>query len=140
GLLVNEDYYIPNDTGNFTFVRGDFTLAGNAAAIPPCSTNPSTAACTYTGRINIPWSKQFQPRVGVSYELDPSAHDKVYANAARYDNMDNQSLARAAAPLRLLRVDSFFNIQTGALIQSVVRANQTNKLVIPNIDPTYTDE
>ena len=140
GLLANEDYYIPNDNGNFTFVRGDFTVAGNAAAIPPCSTNPSTAACTYTGRINIPWSKQFQPRVGISYELDANAHDKVYANAARYDNMDNQSLARAAAPLRLLRVDSFFNIQTGALIQSVVRANQTNKLVIPNIDPTYTDE
>jgi hypothetical protein len=140
GVLVNEDYYIPNDTGSFTFVRGDPATPGNAAGIPACSVNSTGPACTYTGRINIPWSKQWQPRIGLAYELDAKAHDKLYANAARYDNMDNQSLARAAAPLRLLRVDSFFNIQTGALIQSVVRANQTNKLVIPNIDPTYTDE
>ena len=140
GVLVNEDYYIPNDNGSFTFVRGDFRTPGNAAAIPACSVNSSGPACTYTGRINLPWSKQWQPRIGVSYEVDSQVHDKVYANAARYDNMDNQSLARAAAPKRLLRVDSFFNVDTGALIQSVTRANQTNKLVIPNIDPTYTDE
>ncbi len=141
GVLVNEDYYIPNDTSSFTFIRGDFKTPGNATSIPACSVAPATAtACTYQGRINIPWSKQWQPRFGIAYEVDSKAHDKVYANIARYDLMDNQSLARAAAPIRLLRVDSFFNIQTGALIQDVVRANQTNKLVIPNIDPTYTDE
>lgn len=140
GVLVNEDYYIPNDNGSFTFIRGNPATPGNAAAIPACSVNSSGPACTYTGRIDIPWSKQWQPRIGISYELDAKAHDKLYTNLARYDNMDNQSLARAAAPVRLLRVDSFFNITTGALIQSVVRANQTNKLVIPNIDPTYTDE
>lgn len=140
GVLANEDYYIPNDNGSFNFIRGDFTRPGNAAAFPACSTNPTASPCTYTGRINIPWSKQWQPRIGVAYEVDSKAHDKAYLNLARYDNMDNQSLARAAAPLRLTRVDAFFNIQTGALIQEVVRANQTNKLVIPNIDPTYTDE
>jgi hypothetical protein len=140
GVLVNEDYYIPNDDGSFTFVRGNPATPGNAAAIPPCSTNPSTAACTYTGRINIPWGKQWQPRIGIAYEIDPKAHDKIYVNAARYDNMDNQSIARAAAPFRALRVDDYINLTTGALITEVVRANQTNKLVIPNIDPTYTDE
>jgi carboxypeptidase family protein/TonB-dependent receptor-like protein len=141
GVLVNEDYFIPNDTGSFSFIRGDFTTPGNASVIPPCATAPAGApACTYTGRINIPWSKQWQPRVGISYEIDPNVHDKVYANAARYDNMDNQSLARSAAPFRALRVDDYINLTTGAFITEVVRANQTNKLVIPNIDPTYTDE
>ncbi len=141
GALVNEDYYIPNDNKSFTFIRGNFLTPGNASVIPPCATAPAgSPACTYQARINIPWSKQWQPRVGISYEIDPRVHDKVYVNAARYDDMDNQSLARAAAPVRLLRVDAFFNITTGALIQQVVRNNQTNKLVIPNIDPTYTDE
>jgi len=141
GVLVNEDYFIPNDDGAFTFVRGDFKTPGNASAIPPCSTAPAGApACTYTSRVDIPWSKQWQPRIGISYEIDPKAHDKVYVNAARYDNMDNQSLARSAAPFRALRVDDYINLTTGALIKEVVRANQTNKLVIPNIDPTYTDE
>ncbi|HKA38102.1 MAG TPA: TonB-dependent receptor, partial [Thermoanaerobaculia bacterium] len=140
GVLVNEDYYIPNDDGAFSFIRGDFHTPGNAAAIPSCLVNSSGPACTYKSRIDLPWSKQWQPRVGLAYEINPNVHDKVYGNYARYDNMDNQSLARAAAPVRLLRVDAFFNITTGKLIQQVVRNNQTNKLVIPNIDPTYTDE
>jgi hypothetical protein len=141
GVLVNEDYFIPNDTGSFSFIRGDFKTPGNASAIPACSVAPAgAAACTYTGRVNIPWSKQWQPRIGISYEIDARAHDKVYANAARYDNMDNQSLARSAAPFRALRVDDYINLTTGALITEVIRANQTNKLVIPNMDPTYTDE
>ena len=139
GVLVNEDYYIPNDTSSFNFIRGPITTSGNALTLPQCSAGPATA-CLYQSRINIPWSKQWQPRFGVAYEVDSKAHDKVYANLARYDNMDNQSLARAAAPFRLLRVDAFINITTGAVIQEVTRANQTNKLVIPNIDPTYTDE
>jgi len=140
GVLVNEDYFIPNDNGAFTFIRGVITTPGNASAIPPCSTNPTTAACTYTGRVDIPWSKQWQPRIGIAYEVDSKVHDKAYVNLARYDNMDNQSLARSAAPFRALRVDDYINLTTGALITEVVRANQTNKLVIPNIDPTYTDE
>src|SRR5262249_36627132 len=130
----------PNDNGSFTFIRGDFKTSGNASAIPACSTNPTTAACTYTSRINIPWSKQVQPRIGIAYEVDSKVHDKAYVNLARYDNMDNQSIARAAAPFRALRVDDYINLTTGALITEVVRANQTNKLVIPNIKPTYTDE
>ena len=140
GALVNEDYYIPNDNGSFNSIRGDYTRAGNAAAFPSCVTNPSASPCVYRSRIDIPWSKQWQPRIGMAYEVDSKAHDKVYLNLARYDLMDNQSLSRAAAPLRLTRVDAFFNITTGALIQQVTRANQTNKLVIPNIDPTYADE
>ena len=64
----------------------------------------------------------------------------MYANFARYDNMDNQSFARSAAPIRLYRTDAFFNMQTGALIQEITRSNNVNKVVIPNIDPTYTDE
>jgi hypothetical protein len=143
GVLVNEDYYIPNTDGTiqaFTFIRGDFHTPGNATSIPACSTNPTTAACSYQARINIPWSKQWQPRIGIAYEVDSSVHDKAYVNLARYDNMDNQSLARAAAPIRLGRTDTYLNLTTGAVIQDIVRANQTGKLVIPNIKPTYTDE
>jgi Carboxypeptidase regulatory-like domain len=141
GVLDNEDYYIPNGGGDFSFIRGDFTTPGNSLAIPPCSSAPAgSPACAYNARIDIPWSKQWQPRIGIAYEVDAHTHDKAYINLARYDNMDNQSLARAAAPIRLGRVDDYLNITTGALITEVVRANQNGKLVIPNIDPTYTDE
>jgi len=142
GLLVNEDYYIPNDDSSFNFISGNFKTPGSAATLPACAIAPAgSPACVYRSRINIPWSKQFQPRFGIAYELDPKAHDKIYANLARYDNLDNQSIARAAAPVRLGRTDTFINIQTGAIIQDVVRDNNNpTKLVIPTMDPTYTDE
>ena len=54
--------------------------------------------------------------------------------------MDNQSFARSAAPIRLYRTDAFFDLTTGAFIQEVTRTNNTGKIVIPNIDPTFTDE
>jgi hypothetical protein len=142
GVLVNEDYYIPNDTSSFNIISGNYKTPGSAATIPACSIAPAgSAACIYRGRINMPWSKQFQPRFGIAYEIDHKAHDKIYANLARYDNLDNQSIARAAAPVRLGRTDSFINIQTGTVIQDVIRDNNNaTKLVIPTMDPTYTDE
>jgi hypothetical protein len=142
GLLVNEDYYIPNDNSSFNMISGNYKTPGTALTIPACSTAPAgSPACFYRSRINIPWSKQFQPRFGVAYEIDSKAHDKIFANLARYDNMDNQSISRAAAPIRLGRTDSFINITTGAVIQEIVRDNnRPDKLVIPTMDPTYTDE
>ncbi|MEO8191984.1 MAG: carboxypeptidase regulatory-like domain-containing protein [Acidobacteriota bacterium] len=138
GVLVNQDKYIPSG-GTFVFMSGDFTIP-NSVTIPACSSGTTAAACTYRDTLTIPWSKQFQPRVGVSYEIDATAHDKAYANFARYDNLDNQSIARAASPIRLFRVDAFINGTTGAVIQNVVRSNQQDKRVLPGIDPTYTDE
>ena len=51
----------------------------------PC-TDPAhlAAACTYTAKQVFSFGSQFQPRVGVAYEVTPSIHDKVYANFARY--------------------------------------------------------
>jgi hypothetical protein len=142
GVLVNEDYYIPNDTSSFNMISGNYKTPGTALTLPACRTAPAgSPACFYRSRINIPWSKQFQPRVGIAYEIDSKVHDKVYVNAARYDNMDNQSIARAAAPIRLGRTDSYINLTTGAVITSIVRDNnRPDKLVIPTMDPTYTDE
>ncbi len=139
GVLLNRDTYIPNDNAEFTFLRGDFRVPN--AQIKPCSdpaANPN--ACTYTDRLTFNFSKQVQPRVGLAYEIDTNVHDKAYLNYGRYDNLDNQSIARAAAPFRLVTSTAFFNATTGALISDTVRPNQTGKKVLPNIDPTYTDE
>src|SRR5678809_289122 len=46
----------------------------------------------------------------------------------------------AAAPIRLYRTDAFFDLQTGAFLQEFTRTNNTGKIVLGNIDPTYTDE
>ncbi|HEX4439393.1 MAG TPA: carboxypeptidase regulatory-like domain-containing protein [Thermoanaerobaculia bacterium] len=139
GVLLNRDQFIPNDNKDFTFIAGDYTLPDDQ--ILPCTDpNKDPRACTYQDTYKFPFSKQWQPRVGVAYEVDPSVHDKAYVNYGRYDNMDNQSFARSAAPLRLYRQDSYFDNATGQFITSVVRTNNTGKKVLPNIDPTFTDE
>ena len=139
GFLVNQDTFIPNDNKEFTFVQGDFTVPNDELL---ACTDPAhlAAACTYEAKQVFSFGAQFQPRVGVAYEVTPSIHDKVYANFGRYSNMDNQSFARAAAPLRLYRVDAYFSNTTGAFITDVVRGNNTGKIVLPDIKPTYTDE
>ena len=139
GVLLNQDTYIPNNNLEFTIVEGDYRLP-NSELLPCTDPNRDPRGCTYTDTYKFPFSKQIQPRVGVAYEIDTRAHDKAYVNYGRYDNMDNQSFARAAAPLRLYRTDAFFNAQTGDFIQSIVRTNNTGKIVLGNIDPTYTDE
>jgi Carboxypeptidase regulatory-like domain len=141
GVLVNRDQYIPDNDSEFLFLSGPVdtpTLSNTTLAGMPCSSNP--APCTYRDRLTFNFAKQWQPRVGASYEIDPSVHDKAYANFARYDNLDNQSIARAAAPVRVYREDNYIDPNTGNIIRTVVQANQTNKLVLPNIKPTYTDE
>lgn len=139
GVLANRDEFIPNEGLGFDTLRGDFTIPN--ASIPTCALAPAGApACTYKANKVFDFDEQIQPRVGVAYVLDKTVGDKVYANFGRYSNMDNQSFARSAAPLRLFRVDAFFDRTTGALITSVVRSNNTNKRVLENIDPTKTDE
>jgi len=139
GVLVNRDSYIPNGNSQFTFLQGDFTVP-NAQLFPCGSAQAIPAACTYTDILVFNWSKEWQPRVGLSYEVSPGVHDKAYVNFARYDNLDNQSIARAAAPIRLQTVTAFFNATTGALISQAINANTTGKKILPGLKPTYTDE
>jgi hypothetical protein len=138
GVLASQDEFIPNDGGQFDILRGDFTIPN--AQIPTCADAPGAETCTYKDTVTFNFIDQIQPRVGAAYVLDEGVGDKVYANFGRYSNMDNQSFARSAAPIRPFRVDAFLNRTTGELITQSVRGNQTNKRVLENIDPTRTDE
>ena len=139
GVLANQDKFIPNGgVQGFDILRGDFTIPN--ANIPTCASAPGATTCTFQDNVTFKFQDQIQPRIGVAYVLDRNVGDKIYANFGRYSNMDNQSFARSAAPLRPFRVDAFFDRTTGELIRSVIRANQTGKRVLENIDPTHTDE
>ena len=139
GVLANQDEFIPNggDVG-FDILRGDFTIPN--ANIPTCASAPDAETCTYQDNVTFDFEDQIQPRVGFAFVFDKTVGDKIYGNFGRYSNMDNQSFARSAAPLRPFRVDAFINRTTGAVVTSVVRNNQTGKRVLENIDPTKTDE
>jgi hypothetical protein len=86
------------------------------------------------------FDKEVQPRLGFTFTLFPKVGDKIYANWGRYNNMDNRSLARAAAPIRIFRTDAYFRRSDGSLIAEVIQAGETGKVIYPGVKPTYTDE
>jgi hypothetical protein len=83
---------------------------------------------------------QVQPRLGVSFVPDVSGNDKLYANYGRYYNNDNRSFARAAAPRRIFTSDAWIDAGTGAVLLDLPRASETGKIILPGLEPTFTDE
>ncbi|HVE64998.1 MAG TPA: hypothetical protein VNC59_00335, partial [Thermoanaerobaculia bacterium] len=140
GVLANQDEFIPNEGRGFDILRGDFTVPISNASIPTCAAQPDAAACTYKDNKTFDFEDQIQPRIGIAYVLSKDVGDKFYANFGRYSNMDNQSFARSAAPIRLARSTAIINATTGAVVSDAIASNQTNKRVLEDIDPTKTDE
>jgi hypothetical protein len=86
------------------------------------------------------FDKEIQPRLGFTFTLSPKVGDKIYANWGRYNNMDNRSLARAAAPIRIFRTDAYFSQADGTLLAEVIQAGETGKVILPDLKAMYTDE
>lgn len=86
------------------------------------------------------YGEQLQPRLGVNYNIRKGKGDKVYANYGRYYGSDQKSSARAHAPLRLVQNTPFFDAVTGALISDTTSPNTTGRVILPGLQPTYTDE
>ncbi len=89
--------------------------------------------------LTFDFKKEIQPRLGVVFIPSLKLGDKIYANFGRYNNMDNRSLARAAAPLRVYRSDAYF-LADGTLLSDTPQASETGKVILPDLDPTSTDE
>ncbi len=99
----------------------------------------SVKTATKNTFLTFNFDQEIQPRIGFTYMLDQKAGDKLYANWGRYNNMDNKSLARAWAPVRIYRNDAYFDT-AGVLLADAPQAAETGKVVLPDLKPTYTDE
>ncbi|OGD19898.1 MAG: hypothetical protein A2W03_08440 [Candidatus Aminicenantes bacterium RBG_16_63_16] len=99
----------------------------------------SSKTATKNTFLKFNFDQEVQPRIGFTYMLDKNAGDKLYANWGRYNNMDNRSLARAWAPIRIYRNDAYFDA-TGKLLADTPQAGETGKLILPDLKATYTDE
>lgn len=89
--------------------------------------------------LRFDFADMLQPRLGVTFVPDTRAQDKLYANYARYYNADNKSLARAASPYRIYSTDVRFDL-AGNKRYEVANPAEINKVVLPGVDPMYTDE
>ena len=90
--------------------------------------------------LTFDYGDQLQPRIGLNYNIRKGKGDKVYGNYGRYYGSDQKSSARAHAPLRLVQNTPFFDATTGALISDTTSPNTTGRVILPGLQPTYTDE
>lgn len=89
--------------------------------------------------LTFDFTDEIQPRLGFSLITDKDVGDKVYGSYGRYNNLDNKSIARASAPIRLHYSYTFFN-NAGEITGEGVYAAETGKKISPDIKPTTTDE
>ena len=86
------------------------------------------------------FNKEIQPRLGITFTPSLKVGDKIFASFGRYNNMDNRSIARAAAPVRIYRTDAYISRADGTILATIIQGNETGKIILPDIKPTYTDE
>lgn len=126
------------------FVQDNLTIAERLTLAMGVLLNRDEFSAKTSGSRNtflkFNFDKEIQPRLGFTFTLFPKLGDKLYANWGRYNNMDNRSLARAAAPIRIYRTDDYFSRADGTLVAEVIQAGETGKVILPGIKPTYTDE
>jgi len=131
GVLFNRDGFEQRLAGSGG-CPATVTLKGGAA---PFTSHGDT--CTF---LQFGFGDEVQPRLGVSYQLRDRSGDKVYANWARYYNMDQKSAARSLAPNRIFQTQTIFDATSGAVLSSGPLAATTGKLIDPDLAPVYTDE
>jgi hypothetical protein len=116
GLLVNKDDYYGEALGSTPGTKRKLKL------------------------ITFDWDQQIQPRLGITFVPNRQLGDKLYAYAGRYYNTENKSIARAGSPTRIFTTRGTFDA-TGKLVgNETVQASTTGKIIVPGLDPQYTDE
>jgi hypothetical protein len=130
GVLLNRDDFEQSLAGSGG-CPASVTLRGGAAVY-----RSNGDDCTF---LEFGFGDEVQPRLGVSYQLRNGAGDKVYANWARYYNMDQKSAARSLAPNRVFQTETVFDL-AGNVLSSGPLASTTGKLIDPDLVPIYTDE
>jgi hypothetical protein len=130
GVLFNRDEFAQRVDGS-NGCPSTVVLKGGAAVY-----RSSGDVCTF---LQFGLGDEVQPRLGVAYQTRNGAGDKVYANWARYYNMDQKSAARSLAPSRVFQTQTIFDL-SGNVLSSGPLASTTGKMIDPDLAPIYTDE
>lgn len=90
--------------------------------------------------MTIPWSKQWQPRLGVVYNAELLKGDKFYANYGEYTGLDQKNMARSQAPARIRDDYAFFSKSTGSYLGYQQRGSSSGHLIPPDLDAPVQQE
>ncbi|MGE5347311.1 MAG: carboxypeptidase regulatory-like domain-containing protein, partial [Acidithiobacillales bacterium] len=91
---------------------------------------PGTTGCPTQGgeatRYNFMtfnWSKEIQPRLGLTWNTNLIPGDKLYSTYGEYAGVDQKSTARSFAPYRIRQDQAYFDPVTGAFLGQRIRGS-----------------
>jgi hypothetical protein len=86
------------------------------------------------------WSKEIQPRLGVTWNANLIQGDKFYSSYGEYAGVDQKSTARSFAPYRISQSYAFFDPTTGVYQGTQIRASSSGKYIPPDLKPPRYEE
>jgi len=125
GVLINKDDF------------AQICKAGDVCG--PRGTAPF-AADTRFNFMSFDWKDEVQPRLGIAYNAELLAGDKLYGSYGKYTSLDQKSTARSFAPYRIAQDEGWFDATTGAFLGSRFRGSSTGKVIPTDLKPAYYDE
>jgi hypothetical protein len=104
-----------------------------------CGTTVPTAETRYNF-MTFDWSKEIQPRLGITWNPNLIGGDKFYSSYGEYAGVDQKSTARSFAPYRISQSYAFFDPTTGVYQGTQIRASSSGKYIPPGLKPPYYQE
>jgi hypothetical protein len=125
GVLANQDY---------------FDQLCPAGQVCGSSTAKPAAVDTRYNFMSFDWSKETQPRLGITWNTNLINGDKFYSTYGEYANLDQKNTSRSFAPFRIRQDQAYFDPATGAFLGSQFRGSSAGKFIPPDLLPPYYQE
>lgn len=125
GVLINKD---------------DFAQICKAGEICGPTGTPPFSAETRFNFMSFDWKDEIQPRLGIAYNAEFLAGDKLYGSYGKYTSLDQKSTARSFAPYRIRQDEAWFDATTGAFLGGRYRGSSGGKVIPADLKPPFYEE
>jgi hypothetical protein len=128
--------------------KDDFAQNCKAGAVCGPTGTPAETSDTRYNFMTFDWSKQIQPRLGITWNANLIEGDKFYTTYGEYAGMDQKSTARSFAPFRIRQDQAYFcglpggcgSTPYGGFIGTQYRGSSGGKYIPENLKPPYYQE
>ena len=120
--------------------RDEFAQVCPAGSVCGPTGTPVVTSDTRYNFMTFRWQDQFQPRLGLTWNPNWVASDKVYATYGQYAGLDLKSTSRSFAPYRIRQDQGYFDATTGVLLGTQFRGSSGGKFIPTDLKPPYNEE
>lgn len=120
--------------------KDDFAQVCPAGSVCGPTGTPAETSDVRYNFMSFGWSKEIQPRLGITWNPNLISSDKFYTSYGEYGNLDQKSTARSFGPFRIRQDQAYFDPITGVFLGSQYRGSSAGKYIPPDLKPPYYQE